>query len=90
MQWFSHEFSSFVGQVVALTSSELLTKIFFFKFCRSSCGTHLKELLAKMFLFNLESCPLNNISVIILFHVLSAKLWHSPQVSCWPRFFVQF
>ena len=77
-------------KVVALTSSELLAKIFlfnfescpfnnisviffFFKFCRPSCGTHLKWVAGQDFFSQ----------------VLLAKLWHLPQVSCWPRFFSQ-
>ena len=46
---------------------------FFFKFCQPSCGTHLKWVAGQDFFSQ----------------VLLAKLWHLPQVSCWPRFFSQ-
>ena len=62
----------------------------FFLGCQKVVALTSSELLAKIFLFNFESCPFNNISVIFFFfQVLSAKLWHSPQVSCWARFFSQ-
>ena len=60
-------FPSFVGQVVAPTSSELLAKIFFTSFVGQVVALTSSELLAKIFLFSFESCPFNNISVIRIF-----------------------
>ena len=64
----------------------------FFLGCQKVVALTSSELLAKIFLFSFESCPFNNISVVFFFfffQVLSAKLWRSPQVSCWARFFSQ-
>ena len=57
-------------KVVALTSSELLAKIF------CSVLNHVLSTIFQSYIF-------------FFFQVLSAKLWHSPQVSCWARFFSQ-
>ena len=56
-----------------------------------SCGTHLKWVAGQDFFvqFWIMSFQQYFSHIFFFFQVLSAKLWHSPQVSCWARFFSQ-
>ena len=57
-----------------------------------SCGTHLKWVAGQDFFvqFWIMSFQQYFSHMYFFFQVLSAKFWHSPQVSCWARFVPKF
>ena len=64
----------------------------FFLGVPKSCGTHLKWVAGQDFFVQFWIMSFQQYFSHIFFfffQVLSAKLWHSPQVSCWARFFSQ-